>query len=893
MLRLRSRGGLAARFLLWACIASCVGVEAAPSMAAGLPDGRAYELASPGADKDVMADTGRTRAASTEAPTLPMAAVFSSLGGFSDVRGAGVGVDYLTQRTGGPETSGWTVHAITPPQEPLSLFAAAQQVDPLYELFSPDLGRGVFRAWSPLGNDPNVADVSNLYARDDVRAAGAGTYQLLSDSVTPQPPQVNARGRPWMAGASGDLRHVLFESRLNLTNDAGGRNVKLYKSDDGAVRLVRASSGCAGQISAGNALAPCSMAGIGATARAAGSAQYTPRVISGNGSRVNFTSPIGSSGIAPSTPNTQPGVVSKLFQLDDRGTIATNDDATVQVNMSEKASPDEAQGAIYQTASTDGSRVFFTSSEQLTDVAGSGLYLWERQATDETQSVVVDAAGGTFTVTAHTQPSQGSGTLTNGSTDVTDVVGSFTVGQTIAGPGIDPGTTVVAVDATGGLSLSAPATLDGSQPLAASIDATTDPLPWNATTAQLQAALEGLSMLGTGNVVVSGGPGGSAPYTVEFTGALAGVNVMPLTADASGLSGGARSATISTTHDLRNLTLIADGGGGVLGASEDGHRVYFASGDDILLWQDDGAPGRGISFVARLVAADMQYLTPGPGIFWSFSRQPLSRVTPDGRSLLFEASDGSSLPPAYQHGNCNGNENGSTTGLCSEAYVYRADSSTPSRPDIVCASCNLAVPGVPGDAFLNVRRGNGAALTTSHLGRSLTDDGRRVFFDTTEALVPEDANGAVDVYEYDVPSGQVHLISSGKDPANSYFLDASADGHDVFFVTRAQLVGWDTNQAYDLYDARVDGGFPEPVPSNADCSGDACQGQTPLPAGVVPLGSSVFRGLGDTKPVLHTRATSRKCRRGHVKGRIHGRVRCIRHRHGTRRGARTVRRADR
>src|SRR5829696_1370056 len=71
-------------------------------VAAPLPDGRSYEFASPGADKDVMADSGRTRAASSEVAGLPMAAVFSSLGGFGDVRGAGVATDYFAARTGEP-----------------------------------------------------------------------------------------------------------------------------------------------------------------------------------------------------------------------------------------------------------------------------------------------------------------------------------------------------------------------------------------------------------------------------------------------------------------------------------------------------------------------------------------------------------------------------------------------------------------------------------------------------------------------------------------------------------------------------------------------------------------------------------------------------------------------
>jgi len=896
--RFRGRCRVAIRCVVGVCVVGVVFVGPPSSVAAALPDGRGYELASPGADKDVMADTTRTRASDREASGLPMAATFSLLGGFGDVRGSGVATEFLAQRTGEPRTSGWAVHGITPVQESLTYQAVVLAfLDPVYEFFSPDLTRGVFRAWSRLTDAPNVAGVANLYARDDIRTAGAGNYELLTDSVAAQPPITSIKARPWFAGASGDLEHAVYESRLNLTADATGSNPKLYKEDGAVVRLVRANGACPGQRqSSGFFDAPCSVAGIAATALGFGDSapRYTPRVISQDGSRVNFTSPFGPNFLV--TPNTTPGVVSRLFQLDDRGTLATDDDTVVQVNMSEKAAPDEAQAAFYETASTDGSRVFFRSTEQLTDTPGSGLYMWERQPSGETQSLTVDATGGSFTLTVRTQPSQGSGVLTNGSPDVFGIAGSFLPGQAISGNGIDPGTTVAAVASDGtSITLSAPATLDGQENLTARIEATTDPLPWNATATQVQAALEGLSVIGTGNVSITGGSGGSAPFTIAFTGALAGVNVMQLATDESGLSGGASTATVMTENDVQNLTLIGPDASGVFGASEDGHRVYFANGGDVTFWQDaDGTPGGTLSHVATIPASDNQKTQfPGPNAAWT-ADWPLSRVTPDGRSLLFEASDGADVAPGYQHGVClGGSALNPGTDQCSEAYVYRADSSTPTHPDVVCASCNLAVPGASGDTFLNIRNGVSASAVTAHVNRALSDDGRYVFFDTSEGLVPEDTNNAVDVYEYDVQSGHAHLISSGTDPANSYFMDASADGHDAFFLTRAQLVGWDTDQAYDLYDARIGGGFPDPV-SHVSCSGAACRGQA-LPApDLAVLGSSAFRGVGDLRPRVHRRGAGRKCRRGRIKRWVHGKVRCVKRRLAARRRARTVRRgADR
>ena len=53
----------------------------------------------------------------------------------------------------------------------------------------------------------------------------------------------------------------------------------------------------------------------------------------------------------------------------------------------------------------------------------------------------------------------------------------------------------------------------------------------------------------------------------------------------------------------------------------------------------------------------------------------------------------------------------------------------------------------------------------------------------------------------------------------------SATGSDIFFETRSQLVGQDTDSLGDIYDARVDGGFPAPTPEPS-CAGEACQGPT-------------------------------------------------------------------
>lgn len=74
---------------------------------------------------------------------------------------------------------------------------------------------------------------------------------------------------------------------------------------------------------------------------------------------------------------------------------------------------------------------------------------------------------------------------------------------------------------------------------------TTATIAYNAASAAVQSALVALSTTGTGNVTVTGSAGG--PYTVTFTGALAGTNVAALTADDSGLTGGTAPEVVVAT----------------------------------------------------------------------------------------------------------------------------------------------------------------------------------------------------------------------------------------------------------------------------------------------------------------------------------------------------------
>jgi hypothetical protein len=172
--------------------------------------------------------------------------------------------------------------------------------------------------------------------------------------------------------------------------------------------------------------------------------------------------------------------------------------------------------------------------------------------------------------------------------------------------------------------------------------------------------------------------------------------------------------------------------------------------------------------------------------------------------------------------------------------------------------------------------GEQGSLYQSHY---LSDSGR-LFFNSSDALVPRDVNRQEDVYEYEPvgikssegkelctensesfstrSGGCVDLISSGTSSAESGFLDASDTGGDVFFLTRSKLVSSDFDTALDVYDAHECTSqtpcFPEPPVSPAPC-GDAesCRAApSPQPSIFGSPASATFSAAGNIPPPAAT-----------------------------------------
>lgn len=307
--------------------------------------------------------------------------------------------------------------------------------------------------------------------------------------------------------------------------------------------------------------------------------------------------------------------------------------------------------------------------------------------------------------------------------------------------------------------------------------------------------------------------------------------------------------------------------------SADGSHAYFTSGGDLELWE-----GAGTTFIATLAATDLRQAGQirFPGTDSQTDRTALdswsadcirfggtgrgscpSRATPDGRFLIFQSH--ADLTPPYEGQG--------------HSEVYRYDASDGS---LLCISCDPS--DAPATAEADLQRFFVPAPTMpTTLIPNVTEDGNEVVFQTAAPLLPEDANSVLDVYEWEArgtggctkPKGCLALISSGQGDTASYIYSMTPDSHDVFLETSDKLIGSDIAGSPSLYDARVEGGFPQPV-APEPCHGDACQGE----GAAAPDRAATVTGVpssGNARAIHHCRKGQRKVRRA-------GRVRCVKRR---------------
>jgi hypothetical protein len=313
--------------------------------------------------------------------------------------------------------------------------------------------------------------------------------------------------------------------------------------------------------------------------------------------------------------------------------------------------------------------------------------------------------------------------------------------------------------------------------------------------------------------------------------------------------------------DLTVDTNVGDPDGadvvGVMQISEEGSYVYFVaegvlaagatSGQaNLYMSYEGGAP----TFIATLEKGELRGTVGetdgGDSKSWfkGPSAESRSAVNGDGTHLIFDSErrltsyDNEQAEP----GDCGFQtpEDGERPGggPCTEVYLY--DATTQS---LTCVSCNPSGARPIGKSELNTIEASREDFRLN----SISEDGERVFFDSADALVPHDSNGRRNVYEYE--NGHVYPISNVAGNEESFFLAASPSGNDVFIGTADQLVPQDTDHYVDVYDVRIDGGFPVSVPPPTCNNGDSCKGpESPQPSVFGAPASATFSGAGNITP---------------------------------------------
>lgn len=326
---------------------------------------------------------------------------------------------------------------------------------------------------------------------------------------------------------------------------------------------------------------------------------------------------------------------------------------------------------------------------------------------------------------------------------------------------------------------------------------------------------------------------------------------------------------------------------GAPGVSENGEWIYLVS-EEVKsgVNSESKSPTAGkpnlyryhsgsFAFVATLSAADAKALLQ-KGESSPVAAQPSKRtlrVGADGQHVVFMST--ASLT-GYD------NLDAASDKADAEVFLYDAEANG-GNGKLLCVSCN-PTGSRPAGSDVSKQLGPDfkefwAAAQIPFLenalygARVLSTDGSRLFFESTDTLSPGDTNGRQDVYEWEVPGtggcdeedvdfyasngGCIRLISSGESGRDAEFLDASPDGSDVFIATLSSLLPQDYGLV-DVYDARVEGGFPSPPPPEVECEGETCQSPAPAPQASTPA-SEAFQGRGN----LHE-ATRKKCGKGKV-----------------------------
>ncbi len=842
-----------------------------------LPDGRGYELVSP------VAKNGLS----------PYAAVPSTTGGAVDfqARGAFAGATsgalnlYQATRTAG----GWQTAPLTPaPSTPLG---ALEEQAPVW--LSADLSEAIFTTPESYAPGDQDGGALSLYAE----AVGGGLSWLSQGSQGG-----TESSETTFDGASPDGNHVVFSSHASLIppatglgSDAAPEAEYLYERNAPEAQTHLLNVNNAGQIIGSlettlpKGYTPGPTANFIAVALIEGEGFFPGQFITVGEGESELTTQItqvfkisstteslgvgNNAGLPIAYPvGTRVAHLSEGAILGDGGDLASG-----VAPASEYLPADAGSGSTTHAVSSDGSKVFFESPNP---AVGEPVGLYVRIGNATTVKIAGASADGTRLSGLLESEAVifGSARFEGAAADGSLVF--FTSGEGLAGA--TSGGEVYEFNTTGH-------EIGGVSPL--SVGAVSAGLGGDRTPASTLTA------------TAAGRKPGVTIRVASTAGFHAGEEIMfaPFETEGEfGMSSGvtSRVASVDSATELTlSEGLIGVGFGvpagtevhgvhpaSVVAVADDGSRVYFVS--DGVLAENTNAQGASAvpvqpnlyvfdtatqetAFIGTLASSDVRDAGGNPsGLVGEPDISRPAVPSPDGGVLVFaSAADLTGQNPWQQY---------------TEIYRYSVAGNS-----LVCVSCTA--PGVKPAGNASFGETAGGTYDPPGLTSPMSADGARVFFQTPDSLVAEDTNGSApvspkfgtptstDVYEWE--EGHVSLISSGSASTPAVLMGATPSGNDALFTTTAQLVPSETDGGYEnVFDARVDGGFPAAAKAGPSCSGSGCTAAFGLAPTLQAPASASLRGPGNTpaKTTPKPKPKHMACGKRHVRRHVKGRTVCAR-----------------
>jgi len=339
---------------------------------------------------------------------------------------------------------------------------------------------------------------------------------------------------------------------------------------------------------------------------------------------------------------------------------------------------------------------------------------------------------------------------------------------------------------------------------------------------------------------------------------------------------------------------------GVARVSEDGSHVYFvargvlagangegksplAGADNLYVFERDAKfPAGRLAFIAALCSGKEESGTvtglkqcpseASDSQDWSAEDVRQMQATPDGRFLVFSSV---------------GDLTAGDSSAVAQIYEYDANSEKLVRVSVGrgaegMESANTHASRIQAQNYA----GEVEAPPSRAVGLAVSGDGASVMFTSRGALTaeakPASTAGVLSVYEYHSPVGEaggslagggVFLLSDGVNALNAKQQGLDASGVDAFFTTADALVPEDVDSQYDLYDARLSGGFPAPDPARSAAAVGSPRASTTLgaPASALLTGTGSLASSSSPLRVAPAAAGARHrprpCRRGSARSR--------------------------